>query len=64
MAPELEVDEREGYIFGLEVTDDYHLIGNVFIFMDSINFLLDTVKDEAPIFDVIGETKGKLTYSF
>jgi len=32
--------------------------------MDSVSFLLDTIKDSAPIFDSNGETKGKLLYSF
>jgi hypothetical protein len=64
LAPELEIDEKEGIIFGLEIKDDWHLIGNVYLFMDSLTFLLDTVKDQAPIIDSNGETKGKLVYSF
>ena len=31
--------------------------------MDSVTFLLDTIKDQAPIFDSEGELKGKLIYS-
>lgn len=64
VAPELEIDENEAFIFGLEIKDDWHLIGNVYIFMDSVTFLLDTIKDSSPIFDSNGETKGKLLYSF
>ncbi len=32
--------------------------------MDSVTFLLDTVKDQAPIINEKGEVKGKLVYSF
>lgn len=64
VAPELEIDQDEGYIFGLEVKDEWRLIGNVYIFMDSISHLLDTVKDQSPIIDSNGEIKGKLVYSF
>lgn len=64
VAPELGINEDEGYIFGLEVKDEWRLIGNVYIFMDSVTFLLDTVKDQSPIIDSNGEIKGKLVYSF
>lgn len=63
IAPELDVDEHEGEIFGMVVTNDWHLIGNVYVFMDSLANLLDTVKDESPIIDTKGDTKGSLTYS-
>ena len=63
VAPELEIDSWEGEIFGLEIKDEWHLIGNVYVFMDSVGFLLDTIKDQAPIIDLNGEQKGKLVYS-
>lgn len=28
ISPELEIDENEGFIFGLSIRDDWHLIGN------------------------------------
>lgn len=58
VAPELEIDENEAFIFGLEIWDDWHLIGNAYIFMDAVGNLLDTIKDQTPIFDSNGETKG------
>ncbi len=45
VAPELEIDENEAFIFGLEIKDDWYLIGNVYIFMDAVCNLLDTIKD-------------------
>lgn len=54
----MEIDENEAFIFGLEIKDDWHLIGNAYIFMDAVCNLLDTVKDETPVFDSNGESKG------
>jgi hypothetical protein len=59
----LEIDEDEGDIWGLMIRDDWHLIGNVFIFMDSLALLLGTPSDEAPIIDTKGREQGKLAYS-
>ena len=62
-AKALEIDENEGEIWGLMVRDDWHLIGNVFIFMDSLALLMGTDSDEAPIIDTKGKEQGKLVYS-
>lgn len=59
----LKVDEDEGEIWGLMIRDDWHLIGNVFIFMDSLALLLGTPSDESPIIDTKGKEQGKLAYS-
>jgi len=59
----LEIDENEGEIWGLMVRDDWHLIGNVFLFMDSLALLMGTASDEAPIIDTKGKEQGKLVYS-
>lgn len=60
---ELEPDEREGEIFGLSITNVDKLIGNVYIFCDSLSSLLETHQDSAPILNSKGETKGYLTYT-
>lgn len=62
-AKALEIDENEGEIWGLMIRDDWHLIGNVFIFMDSLALLMGTDSDEAPIMDTKGYEQGKLVYS-
>ena len=62
-AKALEIDEYEGEIWGLMIRDDWHLIGNVFLFMDSMAMLLGTTSDEAPIVDTKGKEQGKLAYS-
>ena len=59
----LEIDEFEGEIWGLLITDDWHLIGNVFLFMDSLALFMGTPSDEAPIIDTKGKEQGKLAYS-
>mmetsp|Transcript_1291 Transcript_1291/g.1378 ORF Transcript_1291/g.1378 Transcript_1291/m.1378 type:complete len:144 (+) Transcript_1291:1659-2090(+) len=58
-----EKDEYEGEIWGLTIKNDWNLIGNVFIFMNSMAMLLDTPSDEAPIIDGEGEEQGTLSYS-
>jgi kinesin family protein 13 len=60
---ELEPDERESEIFGLSITNEEKLIGNVYIFCDSLSSLLETHQDSAPILNSKGETKGFLTYT-
>ena len=57
------MDESEGYIFGLQIRDDWHLIGNVYIFMDSLADLLPTEKDTAPIIDTKAVVQGRMQYS-
>lgn len=59
----LEIGEDEGEIWGLMIRDDWHLIGNVFLFMDSLALLMGTPSDEAPIIDNKGKEQGKLAYS-
>ena len=49
LAPELEADDNEGQIFGLQVRHDWNLIGNVYIFCDSLANLFETVNDESVI---------------
>jgi len=39
------------------------LIGNVYVFGDSLASMLDTVRDEAPILNSKGESKGVMVYS-
>lgn len=60
---ELEPDENEAEIFGLEVRNDYKLLGSVYIFCDSLASLLITNDDTAPILNSKGDTKGYMTYS-
>ena len=60
---ELEPDEREADVFGLAISNEDKLIGNVYIFCDSIASLLETTEDKAPILNAKGETNGFLTYS-
>lgn len=58
-----EKDVNEGQIFGLQVEHDFKLIGNVYIFCDSLANLLETINDETTIINTKGENKGKLHYS-
>lgn len=60
---ELEGDEKEAEIFGLSISNDDKIIGNVYIFWDSLASLLETSHDTAPILNSKGETKGHITYS-
>lgn len=59
----LEIDEYEGEIWGLLITDDWHLIGSMFLYMDSLALFMGTPSDEAPIYDTKGKEQGKLAYS-
>lgn len=59
----LEIDEFEGDIWGLLITDDWQLIGNMFLYFDSLALFMGTPSDEAPIYDTKGVVKGKLAYS-
>ncbi len=63
LAPELEADDNEGQIFGLQVRHDWNLIGNVYIFCDSLANLFETVNDESVIISSRGEQKGQLKYT-
>ena len=62
MLPEDNIAE-DGHVFGLEVINKHQLIGNVYVFLDSLAELLETVNDKAPIIDNRGTERGKLTYS-
>ena len=62
-ADALKVDVDEGKTWGLLIRDDWHLIGNVFIYMDSLAMLMGTPSDETPIIDTKGKEQGKLVYS-
>lgn len=61
---EQDIDEEmDGEIFGWNLTDSWHHIGNVYYFMLSVFNLIETQKDESPIIDTRGNIQGKLTYS-
>lgn len=62
-ADALRVDVDEGRTWGLLIRDDWHLIGNVFLYMDSLAMLMGTPSDETPIIDTKGKEQGKLVYS-
>ena len=62
-SPELEVKEDEGFVFGLSIKDDWHLIGNVYVFLYSLTAMLEMRKEHSPIIDTKGENKGTLVYS-
>ena len=55
--------ENECEIFGWSLTDSWHEIGSVFIFLISWYNLIDTAKDESPIFDTKGIKNGTQEYS-
>jgi kinesin family protein 13 len=59
----LNVDEYEGEIWGLMITDDWQLIGNMFLYFDSLALFMGTPSDEAPIYDTKGVVQGKVAYS-
>lgn len=42
---------------------DYHMIGQCFIYLDSLANLLETINDGTPIIDTKGNINGKLFYS-
>lgn len=63
LAPEINVDEDEANVFGLNVAHEWKSIGQVYLFCDALSSMLETVNDEAPILDTKGEQKGTLTYS-
>jgi hypothetical protein len=63
-SPELEIREDEGFVFGLSIKDDWHLIGNCYIFLYSLARMHEVRKDHTPIIDNKGEQKGTLCYSY
>lgn len=62
-SPELEIGDDEGFVFGLSIKDDWHLIGNCYLFLYSLGSMQELRKDLAPIYDTKGEEKGNLCYS-
>ena len=56
-------DEEMGETFGWSLSDSWHEIGSVFIFLLSLFNLIDTPKDESPIIDSKGMKQGQLSYS-
>ena len=62
-SPELEVGDDEGFVFGMSIKDDWHLIGNCYVFLYSLASMMEMRKDLTPIIDTKGEEKGNLCYS-
>lgn len=58
----IDVD-HDGEIFGWNLTDAWHHVGNVYYFMLSSFNLIETHKDESPIIDTRGNIQGKVGYS-
>ena len=59
----MEADQNEADIFGMIVSNQDKLIGNAFIFWDSLSYLLDSKEEWATILNFKGDTRGKLKYS-
>ena len=58
-----EDPEGDGETFGWSLSDSWHEIGSVFIFLISLYNLIETGKDESPIIDTKGIKNGSLEYS-
>ena len=54
--------DDDGEIFGWNLTDSWHHIGNVYYFLLAVFNLIETQKDETPIIDTKGISEGKMTY--
>lgn len=54
---------NDGEIFGFDLESDWHLIGNIYYFLMSLNNLVETKQDETPIIDNKGSIQGKVGYS-
>ena len=61
-AIEMDDPDEECETFGWSLTDSWHEIGSVYIFLISWFNLID-VRDESPIFDTKGIMNGKQEYS-
>lgn len=55
--------EEAGETFGWSLSDSWHEIGCVYIFLLSMFNLIDTPKDESPIIDTKGIKNGMQQYS-
>lgn len=55
--------DGEGETFGWSLSDSWHEIGSVYIFLISLFNLIDTPKDESPIIDSKGIKNGMQQYS-
>jgi len=58
-----EDPDGEGEVFGWNLSDSWHEIGSVYIFLLSLFNLIDTPKDESPIIDSKGIKNGMQNYS-
>ena len=58
-----EDPDADGENFGWSLSDSWHEIGSVYIFLLSIFNLIDTPKDESPIIDTKGIKNGMQQYS-
>ena len=58
-----EDPDADGETFGWSLSDSWHEIGSVYIFLISLYNLIDTPKDDSPIIDTKGLTNGKQNYS-
>ena len=58
-----EDPDGEGESFGWSLSDSWHEIGSVYIFLISLFNLIDTPKDESPIIDSKGIKNGMQQYS-
>ena len=61
--PSTTEEEDEGETFGWNLSDSWHEIGSVYIFLLSLFNLIDTPKDESPIIDSKGIKNGMQNYS-
>ena len=52
-----------GETFGWNLSDSWHEIGSVYVFLISLYNLIDTPKDESPIIDSKGMKNGSQHYS-
>ena len=58
-----EDPDDDGETFGWNLSDSWHEIGSVYIFLLSLFNLIDTPKDESPIIDSKGIKNGMQNYS-
>ena len=61
--PSTDDQEDEGETYGWNLSDSWHEIGSVYIFLLSLFNLIDTPKDESPIIDSKGIKNGMQNYS-
>ena len=61
--PSADDQEDDGETYGWNLSDSWHEIGSVYIFLLSLFNLIDTPKDESPIIDSKGIKNGMQNYS-